>query len=612
MADSLVEEGLRTDDTRQDDPAPQSAPESDDNESRVHYDQPWLTSVLRPFLISILAACMTIALLAFLRHAIPGMPALYAGTMIVLGVGGALVGCVSTTWLAQPKQRMRRNSGIRAAEFGLLLGLTRIATWLTSGYFPPLSLLLTRPVDALLDMPFIISMFVVLLSWFMASAMTSDFLKMGLQSDELYAAQQRTGRSTDDPAPPNYTDRRGVLGAFVTRWLVGGVLLVLLAAGTQVGPSANGFFALARQQIDPAVIIAVVIYFLVGLVLISQGQLAVLRARWTLEKIPSTPAVLRQWPIYTLGFIAAVGAIAMLLPFGDTFYLARILSAAIHYFYIALVTIFQLVMGLFLVLAALLSGEPEETPPPTPPPVEQAPIQPPPPPTEGLPEWIGGSIFWVFIALLLIYAAYIYLSGRGVQFGWLRQFWLMLRMRWQELFGAYQDWQVARARSRKEKEEEEAGRSLRDRLGAWLRLGNLNPDQQVRYFYLTTLRRAEKAGIPRHASETPAQYAPRLMQRIGEEKARAAAAAQEESHADAASTDATAAEPTLEEQLGGPQAVQELTEAFERVRYAGHHPDDQEIPYLKQLWESLKRRLRGRRGAADADDAENDSEDQSE
>ena len=77
-------------------------------------------------------------------------------------------------------------------------------------------------------------------------------------------------------------------------------MLVLLAAGSRFDLPAAGFFGVMRQNIDPTVIGAIVVYFLSGLVLISQGQLALLRARWTLQKTPSAPNVLRNWPFYAM------------------------------------------------------------------------------------------------------------------------------------------------------------------------------------------------------------------------------------------------------------------------------------------------------------------------
>ncbi len=568
----------------------------------IRYDQQWLTSTLRPFLVAVLAGCLVIALIAFLRHAAPWLPIAYSGVMVAIGIGAALIGSISTTWLAQPDQRMKRSSGYRVAEFALLLGSARLATWLTVGNWPTADQFFTRPLDTLLDGYFIMSSFIVALSWILATSMTSDMLRMALQPDEIEAAKLRASREIDDMAPPNYTDRRAVLGGLVARWLVGGVILVMLTAAVRFGPAENGFFALTQQNIDPIVISAVVVYFLTGLILISQGQLAVLRARWTLEKVPSTANVLRNWPLYTFLVIVAIGFVAGLLPFGGTFWIAQVLYAIIWFAYSALLTIFQIVLGLFMVLLSFFTGE--ETEPIQAQPPEFAPprFEAMPEPASQVPPWLGGSIFWLFTALLLGYAAYIYFSGKGANFQWLARFWQMLRERWAELFGQYQAWQLNSVR-RKVADGDGEGSALGGGLFSWLRLRNLDPDQQVRYFYLSTLHRAERIGVPRRASETPSQYAPRLMQEVAlrrmKQEAIDAENAADSPHdgehtADqhTVAADEIAARPADTDDLEDEQTMQELTDAFLHVRYAGQRAPPEQIPYLKQMWEKVKKRLR--------------------
>ena len=56
--------------------------------------------------------------------------------------------------------------------------------------------------------------------------------------------------------------RQFFLNNFVGQWVFGGVIMVMLASGSQldytgIGKAGNGFFALLRQNIDPAVISAV-------------------------------------------------------------------------------------------------------------------------------------------------------------------------------------------------------------------------------------------------------------------------------------------------------------------------------------------------------------------
>ncbi|MEM7127380.1 MAG: hypothetical protein AAF702_13690 [Chloroflexota bacterium] len=596
----------------------------------LHYDYPWLTSISRPLLIAVLTGSLTVALLTFLRYAISGIPILYTGVMLLLTVTATIAGCASTTWMAQPTQRMKRNAGLRLAEFGLLFGLTRLLSWITVGNWPSLELFLTRPLESMLDGAFILSLVVVGLAWGMASSITGDFLKISLQPDELYAAQQRTGRSSDDPTPPNYTNRRAVLSGFVSKWMIGGVFMVLLSAGTQLQPSDNGFFALGRQNIDPVVIAATVLYFLTGLILISQGQFAVLRARWTIEKVPSADSVVRNWPLYGTLLIGAIGLVATMLPFGGTFYFAQILTTIIRAISSFVLTAMQIVLGIFGLFLSLFLGESEdvvETP-------AQEPIQPfqmpePTPETTGPPPWLGGTIFWIIITLLLGYALYIYLSGRGVNLVWLRRFWALLIMRIRELFGAYGDWRATRNIFSRKGDNDE-GMADGTRPPGWLkrlRLSDLNPDQQVRYFYMTLLEEAQEAGMGRRHSETPNRYSPRLTERLHPVPAplqdsevdtdpesdegsqeetsmmdtsrQGADSGSEIADSEAERNEAEGGEMSPAEQnlarQKAMQATQEqvdsLTDAFLRVRYAGTATDPTVLTNLRKMWEELKNRI---------------------
>lgn len=560
----------------------------------VTYDQAWGGSLLRPFLIALMIVCLIVAMLAFLRYAFAGVPILYTGVMIFLGIAGALIGCFSTTLLAQPEQRMRRGTGIRAAEIVILLALVRLASWVSVGNWPSVNAVLTRPIESLLDPPFVLSAVIVGMGWMLASAMTSDFLRMGLQPDELYAAQQRTGRSTDDPTPPNYTDRRAVLAGFTNKWLMGALFMVLMAAGTQLEPAQNGFFALGRQNIDPAVITAVVVYMLTGLVLLSQGQLAVLRARWTLDRVPSTGNILRNWPLYTLLLIVGVGVLATLLPFGDTFYLSIILASIIKYTITSAAFLMQMLVGIFFLIAALFGGEQPEAPPEPPP--EQGPLVLPQmealPEEQGLPPWLGGSIFWVIMALLLGYAAFIYFSGRGGNLHWLRQLWATLRARWAELFGAYQSWQDGRLATGDGEATEKSGRSLLSRLTGRTRWQDLSPDQQARYFYLNMLERAEKAGVGRDAGETPLRYAPRLTQLLHQKDREDAAAKASEVESEIESAGEVVDDSVERDEQVSDDAIHTLTDAFVRTRYAEQPVSATEAGGLKSFWDQIGSRLK--------------------
>jgi hypothetical protein len=397
------------------------------------------------------------------------------------------------------------------------------------------------------------------------------------------------------------------LRGFVARWVIGGIFLVLFAAGSQYDLPEQGLLGVLRQNIDPAVIGAIMIYFLLGLVLISQGELALLRARWVLQKTPSKANVLRNWPVYALLLILALGVIAALLPLGGTFYLAQIIGAVIQAVYFFVFGIFRFFMTLFMLLLRLLMGEPEEAPPVEEPPVEaMPPLEALPPPGSEMPPWIGGMFFWILLALLLGYAAYIYFNGRGFTFGWLWRLWAMLQIRWRMLFGAYRQWQATRLRAARAAGATQATgrrRSWLDRL----RRRDLSPDEEALFYYLDTLEQAKEAGLPRRPSETPHQYAPRLAVHLEAPQPPAATLESSKSvktpdtpaSSDPAPPTPSTSPPALPAAQSGMNAatdvsreVDTLTEAFIRVRYAGRHINATETPRLQAIWDFVKQRLR--------------------
>lgn len=548
--------------------------------TKIPYDQLWLKSVLHPFLIAVLIACLDIAWLALIARFVPELAGGYGQIVLLFSVAVAVMGCVTTAYLAQPGQRQRRRPAYRWAEFAFVVGATRLVLWGATGRWPTLTALLYQPVDTLIDGLFLSAGLVVLFSWLAAIEFTGDLLRLALQPDELFAlGTDRIGEMIRS----SNSDRPMILGRIVSRWVGGGILMVMAAAGLQVERPANGFFALTQQNIDPAVVAAIVIYFLVGLVLVSQGQLALLRTRWLLDRVPSSAQVLRQWPVYVILLIIAIGLLSTLLPFGGTFLLAQILFGLLNFFFNLLLTIFQFFMGLFLLLIAALMGEtpespPLEAPPAAPPPV----IEPLPPAAALLPDWAGGALFWITMILILGYAAYIYLSDRGVKFTWLLAFWQMLRERWQMFFGAYLQWQHNRlpGRSQRDRGNEGEGSTVHwsKRNLNWRRL---DPTQQARYFYLTTLEEAKEQGIGRTGGETPGQYAPRLIRYIADQR---------KAHQPSEENSAQILENPGE--IVEHQGVQQLTDAFIQARYSKQPLAKNESILLVNIWQKLKDSLR--------------------
>ena len=520
------------------------------NGSPSTFDHAWQDSLLRPAIIAALVGCILVAMTSFIQHIAPGLPSAYVGILRITSIGSALIGGYTTTILVQPSQRQRRTFSFRLAELGLILFFARVALWASVEGFPDLASLFLQPFGVVLTLHFVVNVFLILIAWGMAILVTNDFLAMGLQADELIDLEAASRPVSGDDHRIQ-SDRRALVRRFSERWAMGGMVLIMLTAASQVGMGANGFFALVRQDIAGGVIGAAIVYFLLGLLLLTFGHLAALRARWQLAKLPSEASITRNWPFYAFGLLLVVAAVAFLMPLGGTFRLAQLLGLLFR----ALSTFVFMLLGLLIGLISLLFGggeEPaEETPPPPPqidpPQLDQA--QPP-----EAPPWLGGTIFWVIVALLLGYATYIYLQGRGVNFhlflAWLRQF---LRG-WQQIGAAFNEWRL-RAQ---QPETPDKNRSGRSRLRRWLddlTLGRLPPDEQVKYFYRSTLENAAEHGLRRRPGETPHRFQTRLANEID---------------------------------IEDDEAVARLTAGFVRVEFARRSTDAEAVPLLKRTWTQIR------------------------
>ena len=518
----------------------------------VPEDTAWYGSLLRPLLITLLVGCIAVAAVGFLRHIAPALAGYYVQITLVAALVSTFIGSYTTTLLVQSEQRHRRTLAFRAAEVGLILFLLRVAVWLLADGMPTLQAVLYSPLSTFFSGPFVVAGMLVYGTWILSVLVTDDFLEMGLRSDELGV---RTGWGEGRWSPDVHvrSDRQGLLTRFTQRWIGGGVLMLLLTAGSQIGAGSNGFFAIARQAIDPLVIGASVVYFLIGLILIAVGRLAVLRAQWQIERIPAETTIARNWPVYTIALLLITGLVAAVLPLGGTFRLAQILGWIIQTLYVVVFGLLALIMA--FVSQFLPQGEGVESAPSlgpiSPQQVEAGPS------AVAVPPWIGGTIFWIILALLLGYAAYVYLQERGVSFAWLRLLWERLRQAWLGLWGEFESWRAGIEPIAQGNDGQTPGL----RVPQWwkrLQLGRMSATERIRYFYLTTLEKAQEEGIGRKPGETPLRYAPRLEDTIHEE---------------------------------GDKPFAQLTAEFVEIQYAGQTLDDDSASYAQRLWERIQRAL---------------------
>lgn len=563
---------------------PPAAPPDAPLRTSEMYDQSWLGSLLRPLLIVVMVGCFALVLTTLLARFTSDLPQGFFVGLAVLAFTAAIVGSATTTVLAQPSRRAYRSIGYRAAEVGLFLAATRLYVWFASGQWPDMGPILVHPLDVLLDLLFVAAALIVGLSWFFAVEMTDDFSQLALRADELLHGKPRHGLA-DESIRARGVDRSAVLGDFTIRWVTLGLVMIMLAALLRRGIAFNGLFGLLRQDVELSVLAPIIVYFVAGLLLLSNGRLALLRSRWTMEQTPAQPDVSRRWPWEVIALVGGMALLALLLPLGGTFLLATILSTVLSGLFVLVLLLYRLGATAVLWLFSLVAGEPAPPAQNVLPPTQSVQA----PQTEQfhavLPPWAGGAFFWSVVVLLVAYATYVYLRDRGVRFAWLEWLRMALGRRWGDLRAA-----LKRTQQRLNPARSLGGNSrARPNLFAFGRRSWDDPDRQVRYLYLSTLRNAEQAGLPRRPGETPYGYAPRLAHSL-EPVQTAIPAGDAPDHADepSAETDITLAPSETSVSMDA------LTHAFVDVRYAGSHADATLVSRLQNHWERLQKALHDR------------------
>ncbi len=341
-----------------------------------------------------------------------------------------------------------------------------------------------------------------------------------------------------------------------------GVLLLVMVALVRSNLSLLGIQAPALQSS----LINILVYFVLGLLLISQAHFAVLRATWSQEHISISPGMAQRWTAYSVAMLVGVAAMVALLP---TRYSLGLLStlgyvfSAVSAVVLGVVAFGLMLIGTLLAMLAKLLGvsapampTAPAAPPPTPPPAVAA------GPSPLWYEVLKSAAFWVVFGGVVAYAAYYYLSRRKGLVKFLRRssLWRWLTGVWRLLSGGMREFNQMLTAA-----VQDGWRRLRPARaeGGWryINLRHLSPRDQVRFFYQALLRRGSESGLPRQPSETPYEY----------------------------EGDLTAALPEQDDDLAA------LTDGFVEARYSQHPISAQMADAIHHRWEKLREALRARR-----------------
>ncbi|HSM56414.1 MAG TPA: DUF4129 domain-containing protein [Candidatus Sulfomarinibacteraceae bacterium] len=538
-------------------------------------------SRLRPFLLAVLLTALFTGPILVIELIAP-RPAWSALPVIVFFV--ALEATYTTDWLYQPQRRHLSRINYRLAEFIVIALFLRLLSWAVSGGVPPLEVwrgYLLAPLS-FFDSTYMIYLLIALLAWERSVHFSSLFMQLSLSASEVdYYSLPRLEQARRFHDRPIDRERPAVFAGLVKSWLGGGLLLVLFAALTTVDlPTldlARGVRTINRLGLRPEMLAALLIYFLLGLWLISQGRLAMVRSRWLAEGTMSRPGVIATWRRTSLTLLLLVALVAAFLPIGSTFAIAAVLRAIVAALFFVVQLLFLALTLLFVTLVSLLGIEQqaEEEMELVPQQPEFPTLAPQDTPMSETSALLAGGFFWLLVVAVVVIALAFFLRDRGYgleQFGALKMWWQSLQAWLGRFFGG-----AARQATTLRQSLSTRLRALRPDAGGartpwrFFRINALPPRQQVRYFYLSTVRRAEEKGVPRGGSETPVEYAQHLKENWPE----------------------------------AGEEIEALTGAFLEARYSRRDFEVEEVNPVKAIWRRVRSALRRSRHP---DEAEPDDE----
>lgn len=345
-----------------------------------------------------------------------------------------------------------------------------------------------------------------------------------------------------------------VVGALALRFAAGGAFLFVVA-GLSQHSVAGDLHVASTAPSGP--LLNVLVYFLVGILVLSYLQYESIRQRWTIQQVRIVGDVQGTWLRLTAALLVLALIVAVLLPTTEVFGLTVLIGA-----------IGKVLAGIGLGIWSHLPGHSGAPPlskvfghghhaPRPPAPISRHGHKPSP------PSWLAGArtaIFWAVIAVGIIFMLF------RVQWAALgnprprkdrASFLARLARLWRRL------WRRARRTARAvaalvPHSLPRRGGGTTGPLRRFLRLNALSPEEQVRYFYLSLIRRAEAQGVSRTASQTPREFAARLSPRVGD------------------------AVPDL----------QALTDAFIEARYSGRPIERERVNPIKAHWRRVRAALR--------------------
>jgi hypothetical protein len=520
----------------------------------------WVENLLRPVLVAGMMACLAVPGVLFIEWVAEGWDGTY---FLFFAYFASLEGILSEQVLQKRRITGWSYLASRGAEVLILLVLLKLVNYIPQGLEQLWAdaLTWTAHPDLLISNLDTLTGALFLPLW--AGSLYVGRLVRELDAEPGGATPPADKTSTayylwlTQPSP--IRDRQKGLESLGEVFLWGGILILL--------GSAAIYWQFPELNV-PA--IPTLLYFALGVALLSQARFSVTHIGWQIQNIPVQPDIGRRWLLWTAIFLVGVALVALLLPTHSAIGPLRALLTVVGTIVQIITLFFALLYFLFALLLSALFPDMQQ---PQMPPLT---LQPAAAPAQGAAEssapWLQAllsTLFWVTILAIVGYAVIRFLrdrlgvlaKGEGAEGKWWGRFLAWLRVLWSR----WRTWRagVEAAIARRLAERRAEGLMPRG-LFHYVSLRRLSPRERVRFFYLSTEKRAAQAGQPRRPSQTPYEYRSTLDGQF----------------------------PELEPELTG------LTDAFIEARYDRRPVQDQDAEAVEPFWKRIKAILRRKRIAS--------------
>ncbi len=485
--------------------------------------------------------CLAITAVHFLQWLVPTWDA--RGAVIACSLA-AIEAAASHRLIRQLRSAQQQLVFYRVTEWVIIIAVLKLYTELSHGtqsFWANVQLWLVNFPENIFNGPFFLNLVPVLSIWIIANLFDDDLFLLGNLEESIREEGEHT-----------ITVRNLILRRFLN---VG--LLLVVFAGIPPQTVVNG-----PRPPDSNIAPAVVMYFILGIALLSLTRYSYLSTQWRLDRLSIPGNIPRRWIWYPVLVLGVLGVLIFLLPSDAGVGLLATLSFILGFFAKLAALLYALIFVIINAIARLFPSRPLTnpiTPIVTPPPVQ---LLPPAEPSQTM-KMIESILFWGGLAALIIIALRQYILFNKDLAEELKRF---RPWRWFVLF-----WK--RVTASMKKANKSVGIFVQNSLSRLRRIGRapvsqnewdfinprrLNTRQKVIFYYLALVRRAEEAGLPRGQGQTPTEYARTLA-------------------------------PNLVE---GKEAVEALTGSFIEARYSVHTLPREEGRRVESLWETVRRLLR--------------------